>query len=85
MNECILNAFYVYVIFMVLIYCIKPNFLFYNVGDKCLFKDFGFVKFLLNNGLILSELFIKNGTFLLFPVNQSETILFNFVISKKFE
>lgn len=41
MNECILNAFYIYVIFMALIYCIKPNFLFYNEGEKCLFKDFG--------------------------------------------
>jgi len=30
-----------YVIVMTLIYLIKPQFLFYNEGDKCLFKDFG--------------------------------------------
>ena len=41
MNECILNAFYMYVIVMTLIYFIKPSFLFYNDGDKCLFRDFG--------------------------------------------
>ncbi len=41
MNECILNSFYMYVIVMTLIYLIKPQFLFYNEGDKCLFKDFG--------------------------------------------
>ena len=41
MNECILNSFYVYIIVMVLIYLIKPSFLFYNEGDKCLFKNFG--------------------------------------------
>ncbi len=41
MNECILNSFYVYCIVMVLIYIIKPEFLFYNEGDKCLFKNFG--------------------------------------------
>lgn len=41
MNECILNSFYVYIIVMVLIYFIKPSFLFYNEGDKCLFKNFG--------------------------------------------
>lgn len=41
MNECILNAFYMYVIVMILIYFIKPSFLFYNDGDKCLFRDFG--------------------------------------------
>ena len=26
---------------MILIYFIKPSFLFYNDGDKCLFKNFG--------------------------------------------
>jgi hypothetical protein len=41
MNECILNSFYVYIIVMVLIYLIKPSFLYYNEGDKCLFKNFG--------------------------------------------
>ena len=41
MNECILNSFYVYIIVMVLIYLIKPSFLFYNEGNKCLFKNFG--------------------------------------------
>lgn len=41
MNECILNSFYVYLIVMVLIYLIKPEFLFYYEEDKCLFKNFG--------------------------------------------
>ncbi len=41
MNECILNSFYVYIIVMILIYFIKPSFLFYNEGNKCLFKNFG--------------------------------------------
>ena len=41
MNECILNSFYIYLIVMILIYFIKPSFLFYNDGDKCLFKNFG--------------------------------------------
>ena len=41
MNNCILNAFYMYIIFMILIYYIKPSFLFYNKGNKCLFKNFG--------------------------------------------
>ena len=41
MNDCILNSFYVYLIVMVLIYLIKPEFLFYYEEDKCLFKNFG--------------------------------------------
>ena len=41
MNECILNSFYVYLIVMILIYLIKPEFLFYYEEDKCLFKNFG--------------------------------------------
>jgi hypothetical protein len=41
MNECILNSFYVYLIVMILIYLIKPDFLFYYEEDKCLFKNFG--------------------------------------------
>jgi len=41
MNDCILNSFYVYLIIMILIYLIKPEFLFYNDGKKCLFKSFG--------------------------------------------
>ena len=41
MNIFILNAFYMYIIFMVLIYYIKPSFLFYNEGNKCLYKNFG--------------------------------------------
>lgn len=41
MNECILNSFYVYLIVMVLIYLIKPDFLFYYEEEKCLFKNFG--------------------------------------------
>ena len=41
MNECILNSFYVYLIVMVLLYLIKPEFLFYYEEDKCLFKNFG--------------------------------------------
>ena len=41
MNECILNSFYVYLIVMILIYLIKPEFLFYYEEEKCLFKNFG--------------------------------------------
>ena len=41
MNDCILNSFYVYLIIMILIYLIKPEFLFYYEEDKCLFKNFG--------------------------------------------
>lgn len=41
MNECVLNSFYMYLIVMILIYIIKPSFLFYNIGDKCVFKNFG--------------------------------------------
>ena len=41
MNDCILNSFYVYLIIMILIYLIKPEFLFYNKEKKCLFKSFG--------------------------------------------
>jgi len=41
MNECILNSFYVYLIVIISIYVSKPEFLFYNEDNKCLFKKFG--------------------------------------------
>lgn len=41
MNEFVLNSFYLYLIIMILIFLIKPSFLTYYEGDKCLFKNFG--------------------------------------------
>ena len=41
MANCLSNAFYLYLVSMILLYLVKPNFLFYNKGKKCLFKKFG--------------------------------------------
>ena len=42
MNSSLLNSFYIYLIIMVSIYIIKPEFLFYQTqNDKCLFRKFG--------------------------------------------
>ena len=41
MNECITNAFYIYLAVMIAIYITQPSFLFYHKENKCLFKKFG--------------------------------------------
>ena len=41
MNECIINAFYIYFAIMIAIYITKPQIFFYHNENKCLFKTFG--------------------------------------------
>jgi len=41
MNECIINAFYIYLAIMIAIYITKPETFFYHNEKKCLFKTFG--------------------------------------------
>ena len=41
MNENISNSFFIYLVFMVIIYLLKPEFLFYNEDNKCIYKNFG--------------------------------------------
>ena len=41
MNECIINAFYIYFAIMIAIYITKPHIFFYHNENKCLFKTFG--------------------------------------------
>ena len=41
MNIYILNSFYTYLIVMIMIYIIKPNYFFYTQNNKCYFKSYG--------------------------------------------
>ena len=41
MNECITNAFYIYLAVMIAIYITQPSLLFYHKKYKYLFKKFG--------------------------------------------
>jgi hypothetical protein len=41
MNECITNAFYIYLAVIIAIYITQPPLLFYHKEKKCLFKKFG--------------------------------------------
>lgn len=41
MNENITNSFFIYLIIMIFLYLLKPEFLFYIDNEKCFYKNFG--------------------------------------------